>query len=153
MFKRITPIVLSMLLLCGCSEEVEEPVAYEPPPISTQAEFGYLDTFTIEAIGSVCGFNNVTDGIEIYPHYNNPSHILLKKILISDNDFWETILSSQSEDFILTKRDKYTLITTPTGVTYGYYPIDKEWAILASTKGLNSGYLTLVMDNLWKQNT
>ena len=139
--------------LSGCKQKEIEEVAVEPPPISTQAEYGMLDTFTVEAIGSVCGFNNVDGGLKIYPHYNNSAHILMKKILISDNDFWDTILKSQSEDFILTQRDKYTLITTPTGVTYGYFPIDEEWAILGSTEGLNSGYLTLVMDCLWKQNT
>ena len=152
MFKRLVVIAL-LSLLCGCSKKEQVESDTGPPPISIQAEVGLLDEFTIDAIGSVCGFNNIEGGIKIYPYYNNPSHIKLKKILISENDFWNTLINSQSEEFILTKADKFTLITTPDGVTYSYYPIDTEWAIIGSTQGLNSGYLMLVMDGLWKQST
>lgn len=153
MLKRVILLIsLSALLLSGCA--AEEPVEdVVEVTISQQASEGHIDNITVTALSPVGGFNNTDDGLEIYPHYNNSAHIYLKKILISENGFWETIIASQSEDYILTVKDKYTLITTPTGVSYGYYPLDDEWALLAETRGLNSGYLRLVMDRLWSQDT
>ena len=146
MFKKLM-FVLCLVCLTGCASK-EEAVVTEPPPISEQASYAYFDELEVPAIGPVCGFVSKSDSLEIYPYYNYNAHITLKKMLISENGFWDTLISTQSEDFVLTAEESYTVITTPNGVTFGLLPIDDEWAYLVETDGLNSGYVRVLLNKL-----
>ena len=151
MFKKLI-CVFCLVCLTGCAKNKDIEVV-ETPPLSERAESVYFETLEVEAIGPMCGFINTGDCLEIYPYYDFNSHITLKKILISENGFWDTLITTQSEDFVVTETESYTLITTPMGVTFGYLPVDDEWAYLAETEGLHSGYIRVLFNKLCLQNT
>ena len=145
-----TLICLLMLSGCNSEEEIVEPII---TTVSTLASEQTYESLTIKAIGPKCGFNLSEDGLAIHPFFNNSKHILMKRILKSDRDFWNTLLQSQSEDFIVTETENYKIVTTPNGITYGYLPKDDTWAILVTSVELNSGYVRAVMNQLCQQDS
>lgn len=148
MLKKIITLTCMCLLLAGCSEKEE--VITVTPPVSERMDSVIYENFTFDAIGPVCGFILTDTSLQIHPYYDSTKHILVEKILISENGFWNTLITSQTENYVLTDSENYSLITTPSGVTFGYMRVDDEWALLFKTSDLNSGYLRLVMNKLWQ---
>lgn len=152
MIKKVLPLLCLCLLLVGCSDKEEE-VVEVTSSISTQADDYTFDSLVIPAIGPVCGFVEEGTTLRIYPYYDCAKHIMIEKIIVSSNDWWNTLISTQSEDYVVTTTETYSYITTPAGYTFGYIPIDSEWAYLVSTRNLNSGYLRLVMEKMCQQSS
>lgn len=101
----------------------------------------------------MCGFMEVDDTLEIHPYYNSSEHITMKKILLSDLPYWETIKESQSETAVVKEYDKYELMTQADGSTYGYYKESDDTAIICYSFDLPSSYVKVVMDRICQQDT
>lgn len=140
--------LLLSCLLVGCGEATtEEPEVVEP---DLTEHLDAYDVFGIEfqSIGPMCGYMTVGDVIEIHPYYNSTEHIEVEKILLSDRGFWNTILSSVSEQAVIKEYDKYSMFTDASGVSYAYLQLSDDWALIAKSTDLPSYYVKAVMDRL-----
>ncbi|MCM1234394.1 MAG: hypothetical protein NC489_30200 [Ruminococcus flavefaciens] len=136
------------LLLTGCSSAEGEIVEPSVPDISEQMDTAAIFGIEFEAIGPVCGFIIEDDAVEIHPYYNSSEHIQLKKILLSDRLFWNTIKSSVQDSAVVVSGDNYDMITVDSGITYAYKQLDDNWALIAKSDTLPSSYVKAVMDRL-----
>lgn len=147
MRKIICSTLLCLGLLCGCSKE--EVVEEVPMPDLTEISdsYTYYD-IGVKAIGEHCGFAEVDDGFEIHPFNNSPKHISVKRILLSENNFWDTILLSEKEDSVVLRGKKFSYFTTVDGTTYGYYEV-ADYGYIFTSYDLPSSYVKAVLDRVW----
>lgn len=147
--KRLLALLLIVLLLVGCGEEEE--ITEEPEvTISETFDMLVLDCTTIYPFWDKCGYVEVSDRcLQIYPYYNADYYITVTEILLSDNDWWNTIIESYGDAIEVVSFEDYTMFTTPEGVTYAYKEYaDYNMALVAESGNVLSGYIKLVMDNL-----
>ena len=143
-----TLLIASLLvLLVGCGKE-ETPVEVEQPPLHTMQSSYKTSSISANAITPTTAFEEVGDELRLYPFYNSDHYISMKVILISNNDFWNTIISGYTGTNNLQVYDKYSLITTSFGKTITVIPRSSEEAIVISSDTLPSGYVKATADML-----
>ena len=149
--KTLILICLFLLILSGCGDEqVEESSAVlDLHPISDSTVW---DNITIEAITPVTAFEINDDALKIFPYNNNDKHITMRKIVISRNGFWNTVETIYDGSDNLHVTSDYVLITMSNHCTYGYVPIDDEWAYIVSTESLPSSYVEAFLRMLCSTN-
>lgn len=138
--------LLFTALLTGCGEQDTEPVI-ETPPLHEITTSVVWDNLTLSQITPVTSIVVSGDSLDIFPYNDNDMHITVKRILISDNDFWQTVFNTQDTENTMTC-DEYSLITTSSGATYGYLEIDEESAYIAFTDSLPSSYVWSALEML-----
>ena len=146
----IACLISICLVGCGAEEEVEE--EYAAPPLTEISDSYAFEDIGIKAIGTHCGFCDTDTGIEIHPYNDNTKHISVRKILLSDRPYWDTILSSQVDNDTIVKTKKYSMFTTSEGISYGYYEVG-EYAYVFKSDGLPSSYMKAVLDRVWIQDS
>lgn len=146
---RYTVLTLLAALLVGCSAKEPEPELPQTPPLSTQADVWTWGDITVGGVGSLTGFLETSEGLEIHPFYDNPKHILVKRIIISEQGFWDTLCKS-SDDLDVTTLDNFSIITMPSGTSYGYWEISNDKAIIFESSSLPSSYVKEVMNKTCK---
>ena len=148
----ITVLCLCLLFITGCDEEIEEPVveSVDLRPITTSIVW---DNKVIQNISPVSAFESSTDMLQIFPYNNNDKHITIRKIIVSDNGFWNTVMLGYegTENIIVT--EQYSLVTNNKECTFGYIPIDYEWAYIVYSETLPSSYVEYVMKVLCNSST
>jgi len=153
--KKLGLVILCLVLLCGCTtskeniNDTEVTTTEESLPISESIVW---ENITISNITPVTSFEIRGDGLFIFPYNNNNTHITLRKIFISNNGFWDTVVSTVSVDNVIVSDFGYELVTLPNGNTLGYVPIDDESAYLVKTETLPSSYVELVLEQLCNGN-
>lgn len=144
----LTLVAVIMLAVSACSpketEEVESEIVVDVPPLTTQADSWTAQGLTVYGIGPVCGFQELNNVLEIHPFFNESKHISMKKMIISETGFWNTLCKATSTA-VYTKEDNFELLTLDTGVTYGYYQVDNETAYIFESDTLPSSYVKEVM--------
>lgn len=150
--KRLTVLLLCVTLLVGCGQAEEEPV-YVPPLTETYEKVS-IECADIGTIGSYSGYVQISDrSVEIHPYYDLSECVTVTSILLSDNNWWDGIISDFGDSIEVIEYDNYSIFTAPNGVTYGYMPCGGEYAVVAETSNLPSSYVRLVMDKIWLLNT
>lgn len=149
-----TPKILTLLLLCsvliGCGQEtVVETVEPELRPISTEIVW---DGLSLETITPVTAVEASDSEINIFPYNNNDAHITVRRILISNNGFWNAAISTYKDSENFRSTAKYSYVTLADATTYGYLPIDEEYAYIVFSSDLPSSYVELVLDVLCNSN-
>ncbi len=151
--QRIVLILIVALLLSACKKE-EEPIVEEVeiPPISEVFQTIDFEELEFRSIGTKCGYTKNSDNIKIYPYFNEDKYVEVYKILISEYKMFEGIANSVSGDAVY-KTNHYTIVTMPTGTTYGYISLDHEHAYIFKSDTLPSIYVRAVMNRCRKLNT
>lgn len=138
------------LLLSGCSQQeevVEEPYI----PVSERLEDDYFfGNVVISPVGAFTGYKQ-TDGrtLLIYPYYDLDNYIVVQGIMISEQDWWKTITA----DTPVQHREGYDVLQTPSGVSFGYMPVNETTALFFRADNLPLGYLDLYMQAVWSPGT
>lgn len=143
MYKSLILLLMLSCFLCGCTstEEVEEVPMQPLTEISDSYTYGDIK---VNAIGTHCGFSETDEGFEIFPYNNCSKHITVKRILLSENHFWENLLESEEADSIVFRYKSCSYFTTTEGVTYGYYEVG-DYGYIFSTFDLPSSYVKAVL--------
>ena len=144
------PIVLALaLLLTGCSDEAEEVI--EPHiPISTQGDNYVLGDVHIESAGNATGYIGIDDNsVYVYPYYDLSENIIIRRIVISDQNWWETI----TEDVDVEECTGFQIFQDIAGTSYGYMPLGDTHALFCTTTNLPKDYLKLYMSKIWLSDT
>lgn len=153
---RRTVIVLSLcaVVLCGCGPTVEkeQPVVEEQPALAELSDSCDMFGTTFQSIGPMCGYVTSDDTVSIYPYYKSPEHIDVKRMLLSDRGFWDTVKANET-DAVVAESDKYFTITLTTGTTYGVILAESDSVILIKTDSLPSAYVKVVCEKLCQSNT
>ena len=138
--RKVVAVALCAILLTACTSETELPPEPELPPITTPAQSWSFEGLNVQGIGDVCGFQVTGDELEIHPFYNESKHIKVKRLLISEQQFWNTICESCT-DAVRDKQQTFELLTLKSGVTYGYFEQDASTAFVFYTDTLPSSYV------------
>ena len=140
-------LLVCVLTACGDAEPVPE-LTPQPtlPPKHMQATATVWDNLTISEITPTTAFEQVSDSLRIYPYFDGDSYILMKKIFLSNNNFWDTATQSYTDTDNYIKTAKYSLITLDNGYTVAMIPIDEETAYVVTTNQLPSAYVKKVCD-------
>jgi hypothetical protein len=85
----------------------------------------------------------------VFPYCDNDAYITVKKVLISDNGFWDTVVSEITNEENIRNCQNYSYVTLSNGTTLGYLPIDDESAYVCYTSVLPSSYVESTLDILW----
>lgn len=148
MRRKVVVIATALLLLltsCGETEETVEVV--EPSYADCYADYTY-DDIGIKAIGENCGFKTTDTGIEIYPLNKCPKHISIEKILLSDNPFWDAVLTSKEETSVVMRGKNFSYFTDADGRTMGCYTVG-DYGYIFSSDDLPSTYVKAVLNRVW----
>lgn len=133
-------LLLSLVLVGANSTEVTE---NEPVPISTQATECYFEGIEFQLFGQYAGYNILDNSLKIYPYFNLDRHITVEKLFLSDRPFWDTIANPDTrEDY-----DGYSIFSVENS-TYGYIPINADYAFFLYTDTLPSGYVKEVLKRI-----
>lgn len=146
--RRLILIGLIALLLVGCNKE-QEPVETE----SYSAESCTYDGIVLNPLSDVCLYNVKGDTLEIFPHYENSSHITVKKIVYSDNNFFDTIVKEYKETESYYSCDDYSYCTLVDGTVLGYCIVDEDVAYFLYTDTESSSVVEDVLKTLCNTNT
>ena len=138
---------LVMLLLTGCNKE-QEPVETE----SYSAESCTYDGVVIEPLSDMCLYRVEGETLEIFPHYENSSHIIVKKIVYSSNNFFDTIVKEYKETESYYSCDDYSYCTLQDGTVLGYCVVDEDFAYFLYTETENSSVVEAVLKTLCNTN-
>lgn len=147
--RKLIPLLVCLLLLCGCSKE-EEVYVPPAPPLHEQADSFQNDIVSMNSITPVSAFESVGDEVHLFPFYDSDKYINMKLVLVSDNGFWNTLLESYEGTDNLQTFEKYSLITTPSGNTMVMLPYDEDYNLLIESSQLPSGYVKATADKLCK---
>lgn len=145
-------IIACCCLLCGCSSTSNEVVPTEQPDLHEVVTSITWDNKEIDIKSPVSSYQIDGDQLIIYPYNNSDKHITLKKVLISNCRFWDTVEKGFEKEN-LKKTDRYSIVTNKSGMTYGYMPISKTDAYIATTDTLPSSYAQELLDILCSTNT
>lgn len=142
-------ICLLALLLTGCGKEV--PVVEEPVYVPLRQVMSSVtwDNMTISSITPVTSFETTNDTLSIFPYNDNASYIKVERFIFSDNNLFNTIVSSCEEGNVVIE-DKYSLCTLSSGQTYALLPFTEDTGYLISTT-LPSSYCEKVAVMLCQQ--
>lgn len=151
--KALIAILLLSIMLTGCGgEDITEEIP-EVVEISLSERFDEsvcIDKYFVDALGDYSGFIEVSDReMEIHPYYDGAEKVTVTVMLLSDNDWWDGIISDFGDTVVYEEYDSYSMFTTSDGRTYGYMQCSDNEAIIAYTDDLPSGYIKLVMDKIW----
>lgn len=146
-------ITLLCILLTGCGEKVK---STEPPieePIVAEPASNIMDSFTwnnitFDNLFPATIYEETEDGLKIFPCYSKDSYILVRKIVISDNRFWESVINQFGDKNNIRETESYSYVTTSNGKTVGYIQIDDIFAFVVSTETLPGGYVDVVLSSL-----
>ena len=149
MRKTIACFVVLYALLVGCASEtqpetqmpVSEVCLHEP------SDSHVWQGITIPAISPVTAFEEYGDTLKIFPYYNDNAYISLRVVLVSGNDFWNTVTSTYLDSGNAIVKDQYSYVTTENGITYGLLPVSETAAIVAETT-LPSSYVDRILEML-----
>lgn len=142
---RVALLLSLLLLLTGCGEQEEVEVPEVPVTyLHEQADSVLWDDKTISAITPCCAFDSQSDVLTIYPYFDSDVSVTVKKLLLSDNNFWSAITSPLEVDNCYTT-EEYSFATMPNGTTVGMVPIDSEMCYWVSSNQLPSGYVQAVL--------
>lgn len=151
--RRLSYLLLCIILLTGCGSSVEEDVVYTPPLTETYDTVS-IENVQIDKIGSYSGYVQLSDrSVEIHPYYDLSECVTVTSILLSDRSWWDGIVSDFGDTIEVIDYDTFSVFTAPNGVTYGYMPCGDEYAIVAETSTLPSSYVRLVMSKIWTSDT
>lgn len=144
------PLILALaLMLTGCSEEPEEII--EPHiPVSTQGDNYVIGNIHVESAGDSTGYIGLgNDSVNVYPYYDLSENITIRKIIISDQDWWDTI----TEGIEVLDCGSFQIYQDTSGTSYGYMPVDDTHALFCKTVNLPRDYLKLYMSKIWFSDT
>ena len=147
MRKRFYLILLLALMLTACGEEPVIEVQ-EPPPLHNITDVFVWDSLVLESITPCNSYEAFGDDLQIFPYYNDTKYITIRKIVLSDTGFWETVSAPYkgTENFL--SSDKYSLFTMTNGTTIGYFPMSDDYAYVVITDSLPSSYVVAVLNLL-----
>ena len=74
--------------------------------------------------------------------------MVVLRILLSENNFWDTILLSEKEDSVVLRGKTFSYFTTVDGTTYGYYEVS-DYGYIFTSYDLPSSYVKAVLDRVW----
>lgn len=83
--------------------------------------------------------------LKIYPCYSVDKHILVRKVELSGQQFWTTILNAHRGTCPFDVKDNYSYFTDTDGTTYAFITIDNTTGYFVETVGLPSGYLIAIL--------
>lgn len=139
-------LLLLTTLLVACGNKTESEVEYVP--VSTQDEVCTNDELRVTGIGQSTGFNKNGDTIELYPYFDIDKKVTLRKISISNNNFWYDFVVSQGYTMADVKLYKTGIMVLPTQTaSYGYLCIDDSTAVFAYTSDLPWSYVNLALEH------
>lgn len=148
MYKKITTLCLCVIILmtaCGAAE-AEEPVFESPVSYMHQPAVSYTwSGISFDNLFPASSYEESGESLNIFPYYNNDSHITVRKILISGNDFWDNVIKQYTGTDNIRNLENYSYVTNASGMTVGYYAIDDKSAYIVSTDTLPSGYVETVL--------
>lgn len=139
-------VVLALaIILTGCSEEPEE-IIETHIPVSAQGDNYVLGNVNIESAGDYTGYIGLDiDSVNVYPYYDLTENIMVRRIIISDQDWWNTV----TEGIGVIDCGNFQIYQDVSGVSYGYMPIDETHALFCKTVDLPMDYLKLYMSKIW----
>lgn len=144
--KYFLPMLL-VLLLTACGEE-PEPEVPPTPPKHAQAALFVWDELTVNAITPVTAFETNGSDLQIYPYFDDDKYILMRKIFLSNNNFWNTVTATFQDTDNYISSESYSLFTLENGYTVALIPIDEETAYVVSSNQLPSAYVEKVCDTI-----
>lgn len=143
MRKRFYLIVFAVLLLTACgSEPVIEP---EPVFLHQQSSSIVWDNLNINQITPCNAYEFNGADLQIFPYYNDTKYITIKKIILSNNNFWDTVTEPYKDSENYQAFDSCSLFTLNNGMTIGIKPIDDENAYVVFSDTLPSSYVRAVL--------
>lgn len=156
MVKKLAIVLIGVtMLLCGCGKQEEEVVS-EPVPVShlhEPTESIVWNNMLLNGITPVTSFESTDDTLTIFPYYDNDAHITVRKIIISDNAFWNSVISQYIDSDNIKYVNDYALVTNTDGKSFGYIGIDEKTAYIISTDTLPSAYVESTLKLLCNTNT
>ena len=148
MHKKVTTLCLCVILLmtaCGAAE-AEEPVFESPVSYMHQPAVSYTwSGISFDNLFPASSYEESGESLNIFPYYNNDSHITVRKILISGNDFWDNVITQYSSTNNIKNLENYSYVTNESGETIGYLAIDDTYAYIVRSSTLPSGYVDYVL--------
>ena len=136
--------------ISGCgSEEVVVEESVELRPIVTSITW---EDMTIESFTPVTSMEATDSELSIFPYNNDERHITIRKIIISDNSFWDTVLSTVGDNNVIKKKE-YSVITLSSGESYGYMEVGEDSAFIAYSADLPSSYVASSLEVLCSADT
>lgn len=143
-------LTLLLITTVGCGKEEPIPEPEYVAPLHTKADNFDNGIVSMNSITPVTAFESVGDEVHIFPFYDCDKYISMKVVLISNNDFWKTLLDSYADTDNRQDYEKYSLITTPAGNTMVMLNQDEEHMLLIESSALPSSYVKVVADELCK---
>lgn len=153
MCNKIIYLLAVCILLTGCTSTNDVTEIVQENALHNVSDSIVWDNMRIDAITPVCAFETQGDALFIFPYNDNDSHITVRRILISNNGFWDTVKNSYNESDNMRETDKYSLVTTTSAETYGYIPIDDEYAYIVTTETLPSSYVECILQSICNLST
>lgn len=142
----ISVFLLFFLVACGKDEPVPQ-----PPPVNylhyKQLSYVY-DGHEITGISPVSAFEESADGLLIFPYFDGNDYILIERIYLSGNKFWDTVSSEYEGTPNKITENGFSLFTTGRGVSIGCVPINEEEGYIVRTETLSSAYVQKVCEIL-----
>lgn len=147
MYRKCIAICTVCLLLTACGKDAElaDNISLDAQSVS-QIEHTYSwDGITFEVVFPACTFEETTDALKIFPCYSMDSYITVRRIVISGNDFWNSVISQYKDTGNIRDMEDYSYVTTENGETLGYIKCAEHEAYLVETSTLPSGYVDNVL--------
>lgn len=154
-------LMLLSLLLClclfGCGKAEEDVAPVEPVEDIQPDTVTYLhqpadsytwDNITFSNLFPASSYEESDDALNIFPCYSKDAYISIEKILISSNDFWDNVVTQYSSTENIMNLENYSYVTSESGETIGYLPIDETHAYTVRSSTLPSGYVDYVLSYL-----
>lgn len=145
--KRFVFIIFMCVSLCACGNQDVEPDVIEQD-LTEQAESYDVFGKDFQSIGPNCGYTSTDDWIEIHPYYNATEHIKVRKVLLSDCNFFDVVVSSVKDSAIIQENSAYQIFTLTDGTTYGVIPLEEDWCLFLKSDTLPSSYVKIACDKL-----
>lgn len=147
-YKVLLCSVLLMLLLCSCGEQEVIIPEQTPKPMHVQEDSTTWDGKLISGISPVSAFDTSASELKIFPYFNSGDYILVKRIYLSDNQFWSSVSHAYIGTPNYVDKNAYSYFTLESGTTIGWVLITEDECYVVQTNTLASAYVEKVCELL-----
>ena len=148
MLKVSLTLLMACVILASCGNaKEEEKVVISKPPLHEISSSVVWNNKKLEAITPVTAFDTTEDVLTVYPYNGSDRYVSVQIISVSENNLWKSITEPYINSANIVKGKRYSYVTLPNNVTYGYIPLSDESAYLVKSD-CPSAYLQKVCEML-----
>lgn len=145
-------MLVPVILLCSCADEVPEPVVEatpEPLPLrEISADAVLWEGYTVEPLTPCGAFEYAGRDLYYYPYHDSTESLYLSKIFTSENHFWSTVIEEYKGSENYKSEKEYDIVALSSTYTVAYKELDEESAVVVVSGTLPSGYVETMMKQL-----